>query len=58
MRIGTQEMKETSNISPPGHAENSKAVLMGGQYKPDSGVEMLNLHSKVPEMQWVTVSGR
>lgn len=51
-------MKETSNISPPGHAENSKAVLMGGQYKPDSGVEMLNLHSKVPEMQWVTVSGR
>lgn len=21
---------------------------MGGQYKPDSGVEMLNLYSKVP----------
>ncbi|KAM7339404.1 hypothetical protein ACRRTK_000019 [Alexandromys fortis] len=28
-------------------ADNSKAVLTGGQYKPDSGVETLNLYSKL-----------
>lgn len=32
------------------------AEMSGGHHKPDVGVEMLNLYSKVPEMQWVSVS--